>query len=186
MKLVNKKSQGERVGIYPGTFDPITGGHVDIIRRGAKLVDRLIVGVAKNAGKDPLFDTRARVKMVEHEVQTLCADGLNISVMPFENLLMDFVVGQGAGVILRGLRAVSDFEYEFQMAGMNSYLNAHIETVFLMSGDRYQFISSRFVKEIARLGGDVNHFVSPQVAKALQKRFANESGRRKVHPIVRD
>jgi pantetheine-phosphate adenylyltransferase len=184
MKSVNKKS--ERVGIYPGTFDPITGGHVDIIRRGAKLVDRLIVGVAKNAGKDPLFDTRARVKMVEHEVQALCAGGLNISVMPFENLLMDFVVGQGAGVILRGLRAVSDFEYEFQMAGMNSYLNDNIETVFLMSGDRYQFISSRFVKEIARLGGDVNHFVSPQVAKALQKRFANESGRRKVHPIVRD
>lgn len=179
-------SATERVGIYPGTFDPITGGHVDIIRRGARLVDRLIVGVAKNAGKDPLFDTRARVKMVAHEVAGLCADGLNLTVMPFDNLLMDFVVGQHARVIVRGLRAVSDFEYEFQMAGMNSYLNEEIETVFLMSGDRYQFISSRFVKEIARLGGDVSHFVSPHVATALAKRFAKESGRRKVHPIVRD
>ncbi len=181
-----RMSATERVGIYPGTFDPITGGHVDIIRRGARLVDRLIVGVAKNAGKDPLFDTRARVKMVEHEVAGLRDAGLNLIVMPFDNLLMDFVVGQHARVIVRGLRAVSDFEYEFQMAGMNSYLNEEIETVFLMSGDRYQFISSRFVKEIARLGGDVSHFVSPQVATALTKRFAKESGRRKVHPIVRD
>jgi len=182
----NKAHKSERIGIYPGTFDPMTGGHVDIIRRGAKLVDHLIVAVAKNAGKDPLFDTRARVKMVEQEVAELCAAGLKISVLPFENLLMDFVVAQGARVIIRGLRAVSDFEYEFQMAGMNSYLNEDIETVFLMSGDRYQFVSSRFVKEIARLNGDVSHFVSPHVAKALQKRFAKESGRRKVHPIVRD
>ncbi len=176
-----------RIGVYPGTFDPITGGHVDIIRRGAKLVDHLIVAVAKNAGKDPLFDTRARVNLVTAEVATLQSEGVkNLEVMPFDTLLMDFVLTQHARVIIRGLRAVSDFEYEFQMAGMNSYLDEDIETVFLMSGDRYQFISSRFVKEIARLGGDVSHFVSPHVVKALQKRFAKESGRRKVHPIVRD
>lgn len=176
----------ERIGIYPGTFDPITGGHVDIIRRGARLVDRLIVAVAKNAGKDPLFDTRTRLKLVEQDVKPLQESGLNITVIAFESLLMDFVQSQQASVIIRGLRAVSDFEYEFQMAGMNSYLNEEIETVFLMSGDRYQFISSRFVKEIARLNGDVSHFVSPQVAMALEKRFAQESGRRKVHPVVRD
>lgn len=187
--MVGKKTGVKRVGrvgVYPGTFDPITGGHVDIIRRGARLVDKLIIGVAKNAGKDPLFDTRARVKMVEHEVSVLRRGGLDLEVVAFDNLLMDFVTAQGARLIVRGLRAVSDFEYEFQMAGMNSYLNEGIETVFLMSGDRYQFISSRFVKEIARLGGDVSHFVSPLVTEALSKRFAKESGRRKVQPVVRD
>lgn len=185
--LKSETAAQRRIGIYPGTFDPVTGGHVDIIRRGAKLVDHLIVAVAKNAGKDPLFDTRARVKMVTTEVEALRKEGHgNIEVMPFDTLLMDFVLAQHARIIVRGLRAVSDFEYEFQMAGMNSYLDEDIETVFLMSGDRYQFISSRFVKEIARLGGDVSHFVNPHVAKALQQRFAKESGRRKVHPIVRD
>lgn len=175
-----------RIGLYPGTFDPMTGGHLDLIRRSARLVDRLVVGVARNAGKDPLFDTRARVRMVEHEVAALRKQGLNIEVMEFGNLLMDFVGDIGAAVIIRGLRAVSDFEYEFQMAGMNFYLNSEIETVFLMSGDRYQFISSRLVKEIARLGGDVRHFVSAHVARELKKRFAKESGRRKVQPLVRD
>lgn len=175
-----------RIGVYPGTFDPPTGGHLDIIRRGATLVDKLIVAVAKNAGKDPLFDTRMRVKLVAQEVAPLIAEGMDITIVAFDTLLMDFVMSQGARVIIRGLRAVSDFEYEFQMAGMNSYLNDHIETVFLMSGDRHQFVSSRFVKEIARLNGDVSHFVSPHVAAALRKRFAQESGRRKVHPVVRD
>ncbi|MEJ0061648.1 MAG: pantetheine-phosphate adenylyltransferase [Alphaproteobacteria bacterium] len=176
----------KRTAIYPGTFDPITGGHIDIIRRGAKLADRLVVGVARNAGKDPLFDTRARVRMVEREVADLRRENFNIEVMEFDNLLMDFAASQGASVILRGLRAVSDFEYEFQMAGMNSYLNQGIDTVFLMSGDRHQFVSSRFVKEIARLGGDVTHFVSAHVARELKRRFAAASGRRKVQPIVRD
>jgi pantetheine-phosphate adenylyltransferase len=176
----------KRIGIYPGTFDPITGGHLEIIRRGARLVDRLIVGVAKNAGKDPLFDTKTRVSLVKAEVEPLARNGLAIEVMPFDTLLMDFVLSQGARVIIRGLRAVSDFEYEFQMAGMNSYLNETVETVFLMSGDRHQFVSSRFVKEIARLNGDVSAFVSPRIVKALRQRFARESGRRKVHPVVRD
>lgn len=183
---MSKRAKAERIGLYPGTFDPMTGGHLDLIRRATRVVDKLVVGVAKNAGKDPLFDTRARVKMVEHEVATLRKQGMQVEVMEFDNLLMDFVCSLGASVIIRGLRAVSDFEYEFQMAGMNSYLNQEIETVFLMSGDRYQFISSRLVKEIARLGGDVRHFVPPHVATALEKRFAQESGRRKVQPIVRD
>ena len=183
---MTKRGVVRRIGLYPGTFDPITSGHLDLIRRATRIVDKLVVGVAKNAGKDPLFDTRSRVKMVEHEVASLIRQGLNIEVIEFDNLLMDFVVASGATVIIRGLRAISDFEYEFQMAGMNFYLNQEIETVFLMSGDRYQFISSRLVKEIARLGGDVRHFVSPYVATALKKRFAQQSGRRKVQPIVRD
>ena len=183
---MKRVAAAERIGLYPGTFDPMTDGHLDLIRRATRLVDRLVVGVAKNAGKDPLFDTRTRVKMVEHEVSGLQKRGMRIEVMEFDSLLMDFVVALHARVIIRGLRAVSDFEYEFQMAGMNSYINPEIETVFLMSGDRYQFISSRLVKEVSRLGGDVRHFVSPYVAKALQKRFAQQSGRRKVQPVVRD
>ncbi|MGB4100967.1 MAG: pantetheine-phosphate adenylyltransferase [Alphaproteobacteria bacterium] len=183
---MKKRTVQERIGVYPGTFDPITSGHLELVRRATRLVDRLVIGVAKNAGKDPLFDTRTRVRMVEQEISGLLKHGMKIEVREFDNLLMDFVISLQAGVIIRGLRAVSDFEYEFQMAGMNSYINQEIETVFLMSGDRYQFISSRLVKEVARLGGDVRHFVSPHVAKALEKRFSRQSGRRKVQPIVRD
>ncbi|HJU17299.1 MAG TPA: pantetheine-phosphate adenylyltransferase [Stellaceae bacterium] len=163
----------ERVGIYPGTFDPITNGHTDIIRRAARVVDRLIIGVARNDGKGPLFSTDERVAIVREEIAHL-GDGAaaRIEVRAFDTLLMHFAEAVGASVILRGLRAVSDFEYEFQMTGMNARLNPQIETLFLMASDRYQFISSRFVKEIGALGGDVSHFVSPRVAQRLAERFA--------------
>ncbi len=167
-----------RVGIYPGTFDPITNGHSDIIRRAAKLVDRLVIGVARNDGKGPLFATDERVEIVRDEVAHLeNGDAERIEVRAFDTLLMHFAQSVGASVIIRGLRAVSDFEYEFQMAGMNARLNPDIETVFLMASDRYQFISSRFVKEIGALGGDVSHFVSPRVATRLLDRFANGRGK---------
>jgi pantetheine-phosphate adenylyltransferase len=162
-----------RVGIYPGTFDPITNGHSDIIRRAAKIVDRLVIGVARNDGKGPLFPTEERVEIVRDEVAHLeNGDAERIEVRAFDTLLMSFAESVGAAVIIRGLRAVSDFEYEFQMAGMNARLNPDIETVFLMASDRYQFISSRFVKEIGALGGDISHFVSPRVALRLSEHFA--------------
>jgi pantetheine-phosphate adenylyltransferase len=166
-----------RVGIYPGTFDPITNGHADIIRRAAKIVDRLVVGVARNDGKGPLFSTDERVEIVRDEIATMLEPGTaeRIEVRPFASLLMSFAESVNASVIIRGLRAVSDFEYEFQMAGMNARLNTEIETVFLMASDRYQFISSRFVKEIGALGGDVSHFVSRQVAARLVDRFAKQA-----------
>ncbi|MCC7272006.1 MAG: pantetheine-phosphate adenylyltransferase [Alphaproteobacteria bacterium] len=164
----------QRLGVYPGTFDPITKGHMDIIARATKLVDRLIIGVARNAGKGPLFSIDERVEIVRDEVAALNGAGAQIEVRAFDNLLMHFVEDCGASVIIRGLRAVSDFEYEFQMAGMNARLNSEIETVFLMAADRYQFIASRFVKEIGLLGGDVRHFVGPRVADRLESRFARE------------
>jgi pantetheine-phosphate adenylyltransferase len=166
-----------RVGVYPGTFDPITNGHMDVILRAARIVDRLIVGVARNAGKGPLFSTDERVALVEGEVQALAEPDVaaRIEVRPFEMLLMNFAVAVGASVIIRGLRAVSDFEYEFQMAGMNARLNPKVETVFLMASDRYQFISSRFVKEIGQLDGDVSHFVSPRIVTRLRERFARDA-----------
>src|SRR5436309_3946787 len=161
------------VGIYPGTFDPITNGHTDIIRRALHVVDKLVIGVARNDGKGPLFSTDERVEIVRGEMNHLDNGGADrIEVRPFDTLLMSFAESVGASVIIRGLRAVSDFEYEFQMAGMNARLNPTIETVFLMASDRYQFISSRFVKEIGALGGDVRHFVSPRVATRLLDRFA--------------
>ncbi len=175
-----------RVGLYPGTFDPITLGHFEIICRASKLVDKLIIGVAKNSGKGPLFDTKTRVKFVETEIQPLIEKGANIEVRPFETLLMHYAKEIGAELVIRGLRAVSDFEYEFQMAGMNHRMCKEIETIFLMASDRHQFISSRFVKEIAVLGGDVSSFVSPQIFQALQKRFGTENGRKKVVTEVRD
>ena len=160
----------ERIGLYPGTFDPITLGHADIIRRGAKLVDRLIVGVTTNPSKDPMFTPDERLEMVRAEVGRLGVG--NVEVEGFNALLVKWAQKQRATVLIRGLRAVADFEYEFQMAGMNARLNPKIETVFLMASDRYQFISSRFVKEIGALGGDIGHFVSPRVAKHLYDRFA--------------
>ena len=167
-----------RIGVYPGTFDPITNGHMDIIRRAARVVDRLVIGVARNDGKGPLFATDERVEIVRDEVAHLDnGDAERIEVRAFDKLLMNFAQSVGAKVIIRGLRAVSDFEYEFQMAGMNARLNPEIETVFLMASDRFQFISSRFVKEIGALGGDVSHFVSPRVTARLMDRFTNGRGK---------
>ncbi|HVB18048.1 MAG TPA: pantetheine-phosphate adenylyltransferase [Stellaceae bacterium] len=161
-----------RVGIYPGTFDPITNGHSDIIRRALHVVDHLVIGVARNDAKGPLFSTDERVEIVRDEMEHLeNASAGRFEVRPFESLLMHFAESVGASIIIRGLRAVSDFEYEFQMAGMNARLNPNIETVFLMASDRYQFISSRFVKEIGALGGDIRHFVSPRVAARVLERF---------------
>jgi pantetheine-phosphate adenylyltransferase len=163
--------------VYPGTFDPVTNGHVDIIGRAARIAERLVVGVAVNGGKDPLFSLDERVEMVRGEIDALDSEtSARVEVVAFDNLLMDFVGDMGASVIVRGLRAVSDFEYEFQMAGMNSRLNPDVETVFLMASDRHQFIASRFVKEIGRLGGDISHFVSPRVSERLVKRVAEVNG----------
>ena len=163
-----------RIGLYPGTFDPITNGHLDIIQRAAPLCDRLVVGVARNAGKGPLFSTDERLALVRREIDTLNARGMNTEVQAFDMLLMHFAESINASMIIRGLRAVSDFEYEFQMAGMNAKINPGIETVFLMASDRNQFISSRLVKEVGRLGGDVSPFVSANVAHRLSERFAEE------------
>ena len=164
-----------RIGVYPGTFDPVTNGHMDIIARATRVVDKLIVAVAVNAGKEPLFTLDERVELVEADIAGLPGDvAERIEVRPFDNLLVDFVADVGASVIVRGLRAVSDFEYEFQMAAMNARLSPELETVFLMASDRHQFISSRFVKEIGRLGGDISHFVSKAVAARLIARFESE------------
>ena len=167
----------DRTAVYPGTFDPITNGHIDIIRRAARLVDRLVIGVSTNAGKGPLFSIDERVAMVVDEVKALELPEGNgkVEVRAFDTLLMHFAEAMGARMILRGLRAVSDFEYEFQMAGMNARINHEVETVFLMASDRQQFISSRLVKEIGRLGGDISSFVSPRVAKRLAAKFALEA-----------
>lgn len=160
------------IGVYPGTFDPVTLGHLDIIERALKVVDHLVIAVADNPGKGPLFSTRQRVEMLETDLaNNRKIKGKSFAVMPFSKLLMNFVTDVDARVIVRGLRAISDFEYEFQMAGMNAYLNDDIETMFLMSQDKHQFISSRFVKEIGRLGGDISHFVTPNVVKQLKKKF---------------
>jgi pantetheine-phosphate adenylyltransferase len=162
----------ERVGLYPGTFDPITNGHLDIVIRAARVVDRLIVAVAANAGKGPLFTLDERVTLVREDLaERAKLQGVNIEVRSFDTLLVDFARQCGAHVIIRGLRAVSDFEYEFQMAGMNARLSPDIETMFLMASERCQFISSRFVKEIGRLGGDISSFVSPRVRAELDEKF---------------
>ncbi len=153
---------GPRIGLYPGTFDPVTNGHLDVIGRAARLLDRLVVGVAMNAGKGPLFPLEERVELVRAEMAAVSGrTGTPIEVQPFGGLLMHFAQAIGASVIVRGLRAVSDFDYEFAMAGMNYRLDAGIETVFLMASERHQFIQSRFVKEIALLGGDIASFVPP-------------------------
>ncbi|MFC7735949.1 pantetheine-phosphate adenylyltransferase [Roseomonas sp. GCM10028921] len=153
----------ERIGVYPGTFDPVTNGHLDVIARAARLLDRLVIGVAMNAGKGPIFPIGERVELVRAETDTIArSTGATIAVVPFEGLLVTLAREHGAGMIVRGLRAVSDFDYEVQMAGMNRRLDQGVETVFLMASETNQFISSRFVKEIARLGGDISSFV-PQL-----------------------
>jgi pantetheine-phosphate adenylyltransferase len=160
-----------RIGLYPGTFDPLTLGHMDIITRAAALVDRLVIGVAINRDKGPFFSLEERVAMIEAECEALSQrTGTQIVAHPFENLLIDCARDVGAQVIILGLRAVADFEFEFQMVGMNRALDASIETVFLMAEARHQAIASKLVKEIARLGGDVTKFVPPRVNAALRKR----------------
>ena len=159
---------GERIGIYPGTFDPITLGHADIIRRGAKLVDRLIIGVTTNISKNPMFSPEERMAMVSREVASLGIT--NVDIVGFNALLMRFAEKQGASVIVRGLRAVADFEYEYQMAGMNQQINDRVETIFLMADDSLQPIASKLVKEIALFGGDITPFVSPQVREDVVAR----------------
>jgi len=154
----------ERVGLYAGTFDPITNGHLDVIGRAARLLDRLVIGVAVNTGKGPLFTLEQRVELVEAVAAPVAeGSGARIEVRPFEGLVVDVARQVGAGMILRGLRSVTDFDYEYQMAGMNRRLDSGIETVFLLASETNQFIASRLVKEIARLGGDIGSFVPPLV-----------------------
>ena len=161
-----------RTGLYPGTFDPVTHGHLDVIRRAAKLVDHLVIGIAINRDKGPLFSLEERVEMVDRQTAPIAeAAGITIESRPFENLLMHFAEEVGAGIVIRGLRAVADFEYEFQMVGMNRALNADIEMVFLMAGAQHQAIASKLVKEIARMGGDVSKFVPPEVRDALLAKY---------------
>jgi len=167
----------DRVGIYPGTFDPVTNGHLDIIGRAARLVDRLVVGVAENIGKGPLFGPEERVELVREECSAIAVrTGTPIDVVSFGTLLISFAREAGATMLIRGLRAVSDFDYEFQMAGMNYRLDPTIETVFLMASEHHQFISSRFVKEIARLGGDVSSFVPRLTLQRTLARVGAEPG----------
>ena len=164
-----------RIGLYPGTFDPVTLGHIDIIQRALVLVDRLVIGVAINRDKGPLFPLEERVAMVEAECAPIAREcGREIVVHPFENLLIDAARDVGAQIIVRGLRAVADFEYEFQMVGMNRAMDSTVETVFLMADARRQAIASKLVKEIARLGGDVSRFVSPDIRAALLRRYGRD------------
>ena len=157
-----------RIGVYPGTFDPMTLGHMDIIRRSAKLVDKLVIGVTTNVSKSPMFSLEERLAMVRREVAVF---DNGITVVSFDSLLMDFAEREGATIIVRGLRAVADFEYEYQMAGMNQQLNSRVDTVFLMADVALQPIASRLVKEIARLGGPIGGFVPPRVAESVRAKF---------------
>ena len=163
----------ERIGVYPGTFDPTTSGHLEVMRRSLRLVDRLVIGCAINIGKGPLFSLEERMEIVGEDIADFPAeDRQRIRVVPFEGLLIHFVREVGASVIIRGLRAVSDFEYEIQMANMNARMEPEIETIFLMASDRHQFIASSLVKDIARLGGDTSQFVSKRVFERLRAKFA--------------
>lgn len=160
-----------RIGVYPGTFDPVTKGHLHLIRRASRMVDKLIVAVADNPRKGPLFSLNERLEMLTLDIQNMTEKGCEIEVQSFSKLLIHFAKDVHASCIFRGLRAVSDFEYEFQMTGMNSKLDSEIETFFLMSSDKWQFVSASFVKEICSLGGQVDEFVTPQVAEKLKKKF---------------
>ena len=162
----------ERIGIYPGTYDPVTKGHLHIIERASKLVDKLIIGVAENPGKNPLFTLDERLGMVQTDIDNMHEKHCPIEVVSFKNLLIDFARDHKAACMFRGLRASSDFEYEFQMTGMNFRLAPDIETVFLMSSDKWQFVSSSFIKEISKLDGDVSEFVTPNVLSKLNEKNA--------------
>jgi pantetheine-phosphate adenylyltransferase len=161
-----------RIGVYPGTFDPITKGHLDIIKRALNVVDKLIIAVALDTGKAPVFEMSLRAQLVEEDIRSFGQEAGRIQVKTFSGLLVNFAQENNANLLIRGLRAVSDFEYEFQMACMNSRLKPDIETVFLTASEDTHFISSRFVKQIARLGGDISSFVSPNVAKYLKAHFS--------------
>ncbi len=161
----------QRIGVYPGTFDPITKGHLHIIKRASRQVDKLVVGVAANARKSPLFTTEERVRMVQNDINNMPDKFCEIEVRPFSNLLIHFTRDMNSQCIFRGLRAVSDFEFEFQMTGMNARLDPEIETVFLMAADRWQFVSSSFVKEICQLGGDVSEVVTPATETLLKHKM---------------
>jgi len=162
----------ERIGLYPGTFDPVTNGHLDVIGRAARLLDKLVVGVAINTGKGPLFSLEERVELVWAEIQAIASrNGMVIEVIPFDTLSVDFARKVGASMIVRGLRAVSDFDYEFQMAGMNYRMAPDVETVFLMASERHQFIASRLVKEVAKLGGDISSFVPALTLERVMQRI---------------
>ena len=163
-----------RVGLYPGTFDPLTLGHIDIISRASLMVDKLVIGVAINNDKNPLFSLKERVQLIETEIGTLKTLKAEIIVHPFKNLLIECAKDVGASIIIRGLRAVSDFEYEFQMVGMNRVLDNKIETVFLMADAGCQAIASRLVKEIAKLGGNIDKFVTEDIASAINSKFKNQ------------
>ena len=162
----------ERVGVYPGTFDPITSGHMEVVRRSLRLVDKLVIGPATNIGKGPLFSLQERIDIIKDDILEFSeGDRARITVVPFDGLLIHFAREVGAAVIIRGLRAVSDFEYEIQMANMNARMEPNIETIFLMASDRHQFIASSLVKDIARLGGDTSQFVSKKVFQRLKDKF---------------
>ena len=163
----------ERIGVYPGTFDPITSGHMEVVRRSMRLVDKLVIGPAISIGKGPLFSLEERMEIIKDDIEDFSpADRSRIQIVPFEGLLIHFAREVGASVIIRGLRAVSDFEYETQMANMNARMEPNIETIFLMASDRHQFIASSLVKDIARLGGDTSQVVSKKVFERLKKKFA--------------
>ena len=172
-ETTHNKNGTYRIGIYPGTFDPITKGHHDIIKRASSLVDHLIIGVADNAGKNPLFNIEERVALITHDIKNdLCTKSCPITVKAFDTLLIDFAHLENAHVVFRGLRAVTDFDYEFQMTGMNAQLAPDIETVFLMAKGRHQFVSSSFVKEIAKLNGDIAQFLSKNTLNELQNKLS--------------
>ena len=162
----------DRVGVYPGTFDPITSGHMEVVRRSLRLVDKLVIGPAISIGKGPLFSLEERIDIIRDDIADFSeTDKARIQIAPFDGLLIHFAREVGASVIIRGLRAVSDFEYEIQMANMNARMEPNVETIFLMASDRHQFIASSLVKDIARLGGDTSQFVSKKVYERLKKKF---------------
>ena len=168
----NNHGMPRRIGLYPGTFDPVTNGHLDVIARAARLLDKLVVGVAINTGKGPMFTLDERVAMVKAEIDAIAdKNGMTIEVVPFQGLLIHFARQLGASMIVRGLRAVSDFDFEFQMAGMNYRMAPDIETVFLMASETHQFIASRLVKEVAILGGDITSFVPARTYDAVMRRI---------------